>query len=67
MLSAALKDTDWYVRTIVAETLGEAGNAGAVPALKAALRDEDSAVRNAAAKALRKLRAGGGDGRGDEE
>ena len=50
-----MKDGDGYVRLSVAEALGRIGDAGAVEALKEALKDEDGFVRERAVSALEKI------------
>jgi len=52
-----LSTADEFNRFHVAWALGELGDRRAVPALKAALKDEDQSVRQAAAEALKKIKA----------
>jgi hypothetical protein len=53
------KDKSWYIRSLAADTLGWIGPAAheALPALSEAMKDENEVVRNAAAEALKKIRA----------
>jgi HEAT repeat protein len=60
-LIVALKDCAWTGRRVVAEALGQVGDARAVEPLIAALTDSDSGVRLAAAEALAKIGAQLGD------
>jgi HEAT repeat protein len=59
-LTAALKDSDVFVRRFATQALGEAGNdKGVMAALSLALRDQDRRVVEAAAEALGKVGAPG--------
>ena len=55
-LVAALDDREWPVRRQAALSLGEIGAAEAKPALQKRTKDENALVRQAAAKALERLR-----------
>ena len=55
LVVADVKNSDPEVRSQAAAVLGSAGNASAVPMLKAMLRDRDKYVRIAAARALWEL------------
>jgi len=52
---AALKDEDWALREEAAALLGNFADPRAIPPLMLVLHDEDRAVRDAAAMALRKI------------
>jgi HEAT repeat protein len=57
VLSEALKDPEWEVRHGIATTLGEIGSAAieTLPALRAALKDEDVWIRRTAARAITQI------------
>ncbi|MBK8905420.1 MAG: HEAT repeat domain-containing protein [Anaerolineaceae bacterium] len=56
ILIAALRDSDWHVRSSAAEALGEVGDATVTSALVTTLGDSDKFVRSSAAEALGKIR-----------
>lgn len=58
-LIESLKDKDWYVRWKAAQALGKIGNDIAVGPLELCRYDESKFVREAAAKALQRLRTKG--------
>jgi len=51
------KDKDEFGRERATDALGRVGNSRAVPALRAALNDEDGDVRQAAEEALERIAA----------
>ena len=59
-LIAALKDADQGVRVKAIDALGEIGDARALDALTAALKDTDVTIRRHAAAAIAQLNRGGG-------
>ena len=55
-LVRALKDSDWRVRRAAADSLGRIGSREAEPALKAARKDSQKAVAEAANRSLKRLK-----------
>jgi HEAT repeat protein len=62
-LTRAISDADFQVRRDAAHLLGKLGSKAkaAEPALREALKDEEEAVREAAAQALKRINPGGDD------